>query len=236
MTLSLCCACCGNRDAADFISVRDGQFVRGDKPYGYYIGTNMWYGPVLVSDTEAADPDRLAEELDSLKALGITNLRVLLGADGEAGVQSKVEPTLQTAPGVYDENMFVGVDRFLCELGKRGMTAILYLNNAWEWSGGYGQYLEWAGAGSPLNTNTATWDEYRAATSRFITNEKAREMFRNHVRNVVTRVNTVTGKPYSEDPAIFSWQICNEPRCFTDDEEVQKEFASWLKEIAGYIK
>ena len=138
MTLSLCCACCGNRDAADFISVRDGQFVRGDKPYGYYIGTNMWYGPVLVSDTEAADPDRLAEELDSLKALGITNLRVLLGADGEAGVQSKVEPTLQTAPGVYDENMFVGVDRFLCELGKRGMTAILYLNNAWEWSGGYG--------------------------------------------------------------------------------------------------
>ena len=63
MTLSLCCACCGNRDAADFISVRDGQFVRGDKPYGYYIGTNMWYGPVLVSDTEAADPDRLAEEL-----------------------------------------------------------------------------------------------------------------------------------------------------------------------------
>ena len=236
MTLSLCCACCGNRDAADFISVRDGQFVRGDKPYGYYIGTNMWYGPVLASATDAADPDRLAEELDSLKALGITNLRVLLGADGEAGVQSKVEPTLQTAPGVYDENMFVGVDRFLCELGKRGMTAILYLNNAWEWSGGYGQYLEWAGAGSRLNTNTATWDEYRAATSRFITNEKAREMFRNHVRNVVTRVNTVTGKPYSEDPAIFSWQICNEPRCFTDDEEVQKEFASWLKEIAGYIK
>lgn len=236
LTLFLAAVSCGNRGTDEYISIKDGQFICGEEPYGYFIGTNMWYGPILASDTYAADPDRLAEELDSLKSLGITNLRVLVGADGKEGVKSKVEPTLQTEPGVYNEDLFKGLDRFLNELGKRKMTAVLYINNAWEWSGGYGQYLEWAGAGSPLSTTEATWDEYRAATSRFITNMKARELFREHVRNVVSRVNSITGKPYSEDPAIFSWQICNEPRCFTDDKEVKAEFASWLKETAAFIK
>lgn len=40
-------------------------------------------------------------------------------------------------------------------------------------------------------------------------------MAADHVRKIVSRVNTVTGKSYSEDPAIFSWQIANEPRCFS---------------------
>ena len=38
----------------------------------------------------------------------------------------------------------------LAEMGKRQMHAVLYFNNSWEWSGGYGQYLEWAGEGKAL--------------------------------------------------------------------------------------
>ena len=74
-----------------------------------------------MSDTEASDPERACAELDSLAALGVTNLRVLVGADGQPGVKSKVEPVLQTSPGVYDEKVLVGLDRFLNERGKRGM-------------------------------------------------------------------------------------------------------------------
>ena len=33
-------------------------------------------------------------------------------------------------------------------MGKRGMKAVVALNNFWEWSGGFEQYLEWAGAES----------------------------------------------------------------------------------------
>lgn len=235
LAASLAFVSCGNNDDNQFWSASGGKFQRGYKTYDYYIGTNMWYGPLLASDTYAAAPERLETELDSLKSLGITNLRVLVGADGEAGTKSKVEPTLQTGPGVYDEKVFVGLDRFLVELGKRDMSAVLYMNNSWEWSGGYGQYLGWTGDEVIIPADVS-WGEYCDYASRFITNEKAKGLFKEHVKNVVTRVNTVTGKPYTEDPAIFSWQICNEPRCFVKTPEVKEAFATWLCETAAYIK
>ena len=107
-----------------FVTVKDGHFVRDGKPYTY-IGTNFWYGPILASDGRGGDIQRLRWELDALKELGIDNLRVLVGGDGADGVFSRIEPTLQTAPGVYNDTLLVGLDRFLVELGKRDMQAVL---------------------------------------------------------------------------------------------------------------
>ena len=232
---TLLCACSGS--PAAFWTEREGHFYRGsDTAPQYFIGTNMWYGPLLASDTGAADPQRLFRELDSLKAIGITNLRVLVGADGTSGPEGKVKPALQTSPGVWDESVFVGLDRFLAELGKRDMTAVLFLNNAWEWSGGFGQYLEWAGAGKARSTMDALWSDYCAFTSQFVVNSEAKEMFRTHIRNTVSRVNTVTGKAYRDDPAIFAWQICNEPRFFVSDPALKEAFIDWIWDSARLIK
>ena len=57
-----------------------------------------------------------------------------------------------------------------------------------------------------------------------------------HIRNIVTRVNTVTGRPYAEDPAIFSWQIGNEPRPFARDSVTKAAFADWLCTSASLIR
>lgn len=38
-------------------------------------------------------------------------------------------------------------------------------------------------------------------------------MFKDHVRRVIERKNTVTGKRYREDPGILAWNIANEMRC-----------------------
>lgn len=218
-----------------FVSVQDGKFVRDGQPY-YYIGTNFWYGPILASDGRGGDRERLTRELDSLKALGIENLRVLVGADGPDGVFSRIEPTLQKEPGVYNDTLLVGLDRFLVELGQRDMQAVLYLNNSWEWSGGYGVYLEWAGRGKALIPAIDGYWPFMQQMAAFATDDKAHELFYNHVRAIVSRVNSITGKPYSEDPAIFSWQIGNEPRCFSRDPEVQDAFVRWLSEAAHIIK
>ena len=48
----------------------------------------------------------------------------------------------QPEPGVYNDEVLAGLDYLMMELGKRDMTAVLYFNNAWEWSGGYTQYVE----------------------------------------------------------------------------------------------
>ena len=50
--------------------------------------------------------------------------------------------TADPAPMVYNDTIFAGLDYLLAEMGKRDMLAVLYLNNSWEWSGGYGQYLQ----------------------------------------------------------------------------------------------
>lgn len=85
---------CGTADTAadSFVRVENGQFLLNDKPY-YFIGTNFWYGPILGSQGPDGDRGRLARELDALRDRGVTNLRVLVGADGEEGVPCKSSPS-----------------------------------------------------------------------------------------------------------------------------------------------
>ena len=226
------CACA---QTPRFVTVKDGQFFKNGKPYTY-IGTNFWYGPILASEGQGGDFERLTRELDTLKALGVENLRVLVGGDGERGVFSRVEPTLQTAPGVYNDTLLTGLDRFLVELGKRDMQAVLFLNNSWEWSGGYGQYLEWATGEKALIPLIDGYWPFMQQMRKFQTSPESQELFYNHLKAIVGRTNSLTSKPYSEDPAIFSWQIGNEPRCFSDDPAIRDGFIGWLTESARLIK
>lgn len=227
-------AACGGKEEHGFISVNeDGQFVRDGQPY-YYVGTNFWYGAILGSQGEGGDRERLGKELDFLKSIGIDNLRVLVGADGEAGVKTRVEPTLQTAPGVYNEEILDGLDYFMNELTKRDMTAVLYFNNAWEWSGGYSVYLQWTGHGDAVIPAIQGWGAYNDYSSQFVLSEEAQALFANHVRYIVSRTNTYNGLKYTEDPAIMSWQICNEPRAFKD--ENKEGMAKWLSAAAALFK
>lgn len=231
--ISLAVAGCSN--GGRFVTVKDGHFVRNGNPYTF-IGTNFWYGPILASDGRGGDYDRLVWELDAMKEMGIENLRVLVGGDGADGVFSRVEPTLQTAPGEYNDTLLVGLDRFLVELGKRDMQAVLYVNNSWEWSGGYGQYLEWATGERTLIPLVDGYVPFMQQMAEFQTSKPSQELYFNHLRNIVSRTNSITGKPYSEDPAIFAWQLGNEPRCFSDDPEVRDGYIGWMTEAARIVK
>ena len=229
----LLCACQAQKPS--FVEVKDGKFVCEDYP-SHYVGTNFWYGAILGSEGVGGDRARLEAELDTLKALGMTNLRVLVGGDGPDGIPTRVSPTLQKEPDVYNDTVFWGLDYLLAEMGERNMKAVLYINNSWEWSGGYGMYLEWAGEGKALIPAEVGYSAFMNSVSKFVTNEKAKEMFYDHVRHVVSRTNTVTGKPYKDDPAIFSWQIGNEPRCFRADKEGQDAFVDYMWTTAALIK
>lgn len=219
--------------AQDYITVRNGHFVRDGKPY-YYVGTNLWYGAILGSEGQGGNRHRLCKELDALKAAGIDNLRILVGSDGHRGVKTKVEPTLQVEPGVYNDTILAGLDYLLMEMGKRHMVAVLYLNNSWEWSGGYGQYLEWAGAGKAPRPNEDGYPAFMKFVSKYASNEKAHQLFYNYIRDIITRTNRYTGKKYVDDPAIMSWQIGNEPRAF--DKSQIPAFEKWLAEASALIR
>ncbi len=210
-----------------------GQFIRDGQPY-YYVGANFWYGAILGSQGEGGDRERLTKELDYLKSIGVENLRVLVGADGENGVKTRVEPSLQTAPGVYNDTILDGLDYFMNELRQRDMTAVLYLNNAWEWSGGYSVYLQWSGHGQAVIPAEAGWMAYNEYVQQFVQSDSAKALFADHVRYIVGRTNRYNGVKYSDDPTLFSWQIANEPRAFSD--ENKPAFAAWMADVAALIK
>ena len=217
----------------DFVRVENGHFVKNGQPY-YYVGTNFWYGAILGSEGQGGDRERLGKELDLMKEMGIDNLRILVGSDGERGVKTKVEPTLQEAPGVYNDTILAGLDYLLQELGKRDMVAVLYLNNSWEWSGGYGFYLEHAGAGKQPRPDDVGYPAFMEAMSQYATNEKAHQLFYDYVRFILSRTNRYTGLAYKDDPAIMSWQIGNEPRAFS--KEALPAFEKWLAEASALIR
>ena len=214
-----------------FVKVENSKFTKNGKPYNY-VGTNYWYGALLAA--KSGDRVRLLKELDELKANKILNLRVLVGAEG--GDQDyTVREALQTSEGKYDEELLEGLDFLLSEMQKRDLTAILYLTNNWEWSGGMAKYLEWNGYGKVPNPNIApnTWSEFMNFTSKFQSCEPCKEGFRNHIKFILGRTNSVTNKKYINDPTIMAWEVANEPRIFTKENEVA--FTSWLNNVVDYM-
>lgn len=217
-----------------FIDVNaDGQFIRNGRPY-YFVGTNFWYGAILGSTGQGGNRERLHQELDFLKSIGIENLRVLVGGDGENGVPTRIQPSLQTAAGVYNDTILDGLDYFMNELKKREMTAVLYLNNSWEWSGGYSLYLQWTGHGKAVVPAIDGWPAYMEYVKQFVMSDSAKALFANHVDFIVKRTNRYNGLKYTDDPTLMSWQIGNEPRAFS--EEGKEPFAAWLADVAAQIK
>ncbi|MBC8592943.1 beta-mannosidase [Oscillospiraceae bacterium N12] len=231
--LALFSSCQKQNVQKSFVKVENGHFILDGKPC-YYVGTNFWYGAILASEGEGGNRKRLNAELDSLAAIGVDNLRILVGADGENGVTAKVEPTLQKAPGVYNDTILAGLDYLLLELNKRDMKAILYLNNSWEWSGGYGQYLEWAGYGKAPIPAVDGWNNFQEFVRQYQKCDAAKELFANHVRSIVTRTNRYTNQKYIDDPAIMAWQIGNEPRAFGEENKVS--YALWIQDVASLIR
>ena len=215
------------------VTVKDGQFFKGSEPY-YFVGANYWYGPLLGA-RNIGDRERLIRELDLMDSIDIDNLRILVGAEG--GTQDfQVKPALQPEQGVYNEDLLDGLDFLLAEMDKRDMYAVLYLNNNWIWSGGMSAYLEWNGYGEVANPflEKYSWEDYFQYTQQFHTCTPCREAFKDHVRFIIGRTNAYTGKKYTDDNTIMSWQVANEPRIFTEQD--REPFKDWLDEVVDLLE
>ena len=114
------------------------------------------------------------------------------------------------------------------------MKAVIYLTNAWEWSGGYGSYLQWSGHGVAPVPGIDGYREYVEHVKDFVLDPKASGMAIDHARYMASRTNTVTGRPYAESPAIMAWQVANEPRAFS--REGKEALLEWIHAMAKAIK
>lgn len=216
----------------NYITVEGTQFICKGKPY-YFEGTNLWYGCYVGSSGKTGDRARLTRELDKLKSLGITNLRIL-GASEESYIQNSLKPAIQIQPGIYDENLLDGLDFLIAEMHKREMHAVIFLNNYWEWSGGMAQYNDWANGGGGVDAANGNYSAFMDYSATFYVNKEAQSLYYNYVLDLVTRQNEYDGYYYYDDPTIMAWELANEPRPGRNDKYVS-EYYRWIDSTAHYI-
>jgi mannan endo-1,4-beta-mannosidase len=227
-----------NAAPSPFVRREGTRFTLGGKPY-HYVGANIWYGAYLGASAAFGDRARLSRELDALKELGVTNLRILASAE-EGPLRNSVKPGFRTRGNAWNPALLDGLDHCLAEMGKRGMKAVLYLTNFWEWSGGMATYLYYVtGKYVDMNDPAHPWPAFPNATAQFYANKQAVALMHDWVRALVGRTNRITGTAYADDPTIMAWQLANEPRPGGSPETAApllSAFHEWVQGTARLIK
>jgi mannan endo-1,4-beta-mannosidase len=207
------------------LEVRGTRFIKEGKPF-FISGFNYWAGPTMSRDGFAGGWDQVRRDLDGLQAAGINMIRVCAATEGPDSEPQRIVPTIQPAMGQYDEAGVAGVVKFGDELKRRGLYGIFMLNNFWQWSGGFAQYLAWAGAGAipyPPPAPGGSWDRFQKFCGSFYKNEKAMEAYRAYIRHLVPKL---AGNP------MVIWELANEPRGMNN----VPAYHAWIDETARLIK
>jgi mannan endo-1,4-beta-mannosidase len=228
----------GSSRAADpalkgFVQTRGGRFEIDGHPFRF-VGANV---AVMYRDE---DRTRMPETLRQAAQTGIKVVRVW--ASGEGG-PNDVKPIadfadwprnhpFRWAPGQWNEEAFVYLDRVLAEAAHNNLRVQLCLANWWRDTGGVTQYLRWAGINN-ADDERFPFGINNERAMLFYTNEETRRLYREHLEKIATRRNTVTGALYRDDPTIFGYELINEAQVITGQ---WSERRGWMAEMSTYLK
>ncbi len=211
------------------------SFVRAGQPF-CFVGVNNYYLGYQPRQAVLA-------VLEGAAALGFTVVRswafLDIGSlDGSVahvheqgkknGVYFQAWDTAQGQP-IYNEGEdgLVHLDLVLHHARRLGLSVVLVLTNNWHDFGGMDQYLAWFGLSNHAD---------------FYTDPRVRNAYRDYVAHLIGRTNSIDGVAYREDPAIFSWELANEPRVSNLDlpgdwiAPDPAPLTQWASEMSRYIK
>ncbi|CAI5521818.1 unnamed protein product [Closterium sp. Naga37s-1] len=190
-------------------------WLRG-KPF-YVNGWNTYWLMYIASIPEKKY--LVNQALTQGRSMGLTVCRTGAFYDGPGW------HALQTRPGVFDENTFKALDYVLFTAKRFGVRLHMVLNGNWDDYGGKNQYIKWSAAagGTPPADDTA-----------FFVDPLCRTFYKNFIKAVIMRRNTLTGQLYRDDPTIFGWELMNEPRVYADPSG--DVLQAWITDMASYLK
>jgi mannan endo-1,4-beta-mannosidase len=212
-----------------------GYFVLDGKPF-CFAGTNNYY---LTFKSRRMTDDLLTQA----KAMGLRLVRVwgfmdrgsldgsVRSVKDEAGKEGNYFQYWDTAtkrPAYNDgENGLARLDYVISKARSLGLTIMPVLTNNWPDFGGMDQYLLWYGL---------------KKHHEFYTDPRVRQAYKDWIAHIVGHKNSIDGVPYRDDPAIFGWELANEPRCknatsFDSQDGWDKTtLTKWAEEMSAYIK
>uniref|UniRef100_A0A7N1A3E8 mannan endo-1,4-beta-mannosidase n=1 Tax=Kalanchoe fedtschenkoi TaxID=63787 RepID=A0A7N1A3E8_KALFE len=198
-----------------FVERNGTQFMVNGKAF-YINGWNSYW--FLDHAAEDSSKPRVRAMLQTGAKMGLTVCRTWAFNDGDYRA-------LQISPGRFNENVFQALDHIIAEARQHGVRLLLCLVNNLQAYGGKTQYVKWAmEEGIGLS----------ASNDSFFFDPSIRQYFKNYVKAVLTRKNTITGIEYRDDPTIFGWELINEPRCMSDASG--DTLQDWIKEMSAYVK
>ncbi|KAG9458403.1 hypothetical protein H6P81_002911 [Aristolochia fimbriata] len=179
-----------------FVRTRGTQFMLKGSPFLFNGFNSYWMMHVAADPSERP---KVSTVFRDAAAAGLTVCRTWAFSDG--GYHA-----LQISPGVYDERVFQALDFVVSEANKYGIRLILSLVNNYGDFGGRPQYVKWAqNAGVQVRGD-----------DDFYTIPVIKGYYKNHIKRVVTRFNSITKTMYKDDPTIMAWELINELRCQAD--------------------
>ncbi|KAL5713107.1 mannan endo-1,4-beta-mannosidase [Ranunculus cassubicifolius] len=205
-----------SRRGRGFVKTSGTHFVTNENRPLYLNGFNAYW--LMQFASNPSDKAKVTMTLQQASSYGMNIARTWAFSDGGSN-------PLQITPGSYNENMFKGLDFVVSEAKKYGVYLILSFANNYADYGGKRQYVQWGRDHGGQNLNSE---------DDFYTNPLVKNYYKNHIKTILTRINTITGVAYKDEPTIFAWELMNEPRCQSDLSG--RVLQDWIREMAGHVK
>ncbi|KAJ0965171.1 hypothetical protein J5N97_026309 [Dioscorea zingiberensis] len=196
-----------------FVTRNSTRFV--DSETGSLVYVTGWNSYWLMSSGSRV---RVSEMLRRGRDMGMGVCRTWAFSDGGPNA-------LQVSPGRFDERVFQALDYVIYEARRNHIRLILCLVNNLNAFGGKAQYIRWA---------QAAGENVSSSTDSFFSHPTIKGYYKDYVKTILTRKNTYSGVMYSDEPAIFAWELMNEPRCVSNSSGPLLQ--AWIAEMASYIK
>ncbi|GIC93185.1 glycoside hydrolase 5 family protein [Aspergillus udagawae] len=193
--------------AKNFASTSGLQFSIDGKT-GYFAGSNSYWIGFLTNN---ADVDLVFNHMkqSGLKILRVWGFNDVNTVPGQGTVYYQLHAngasTINTGA-----NGLQRLDYVVSSAEKHGIKLIINFVNNWDDYGGMNAYVKAYG---------------ETDHNAFYSNENIQKAYRRYIRAVVSR--------YTNSPAVFAWELANEPRCKGCDTEVLYQ---WIKSTSQYIK
>lgn len=236
-----------------FVYTDGTQFMCDEKPY-YFAGTNCYY--VTFKENQAVDTI-----FDNMKEMGLNVLRIWGNIDAGTAADdfdpanpefTNCTDGVGTKDGIYfqyfdkelgkpvvneGENGLAKLDYVIKQAEENDIKLIITFTNYWQAFGGMDQYCQWL----------KEIDGREHKRNEFYTNKTMQNWYKEYIKTLLNHENVYTGEKLMDSPAVFAWELCNEPRVdenygspdvdMTTDKGCGKNIIyDWAKDVSEYVK